>query len=234
MVNQQHFSASRRSPPPVAMQRERVTIQVDLGTDGEPAGVQRLTLAPKLERSDFIVLNLRVPLGMLIEETDGGDIIVEGALPGYSAAGGYDEPDLVQPGDLVRAVTAYRQVLSGAPMWQQLASYTPVGKMEMKRLIFRTEGATFVDVRDAIASHREEAGGNGIVTLLLERMVNATVPLSTSRESMPPRLEPLFDVIARDLKKKRVEDELTKQVEGMSAAERTQRLLELGFDVRDE
>ena len=65
-------------------------------------------------------------------------------------------------------------------------------------------------------------------------VVNATVPLSTSRESMPPRLEPLFDVIARDLKKKRVEDELTKQVEGMSAAERTQRLLELGFDVRDE
>ena len=196
--------------------------------------MQRLTFVPKMDRSDFILLDLQVPLGMLIEETDEGDIMVDGAMPGYSSAGGYDEPDLVQPGDIVRAVTAYREILAGAPMWQQLASYTPVGKVEMRRLIFRTEGATFADVRDAIASHREEDGGNGMVTLVLERPVNASTPLNTTRDNSPPKLEPLADVIKRDLKKKRVEDDLTKQVEGMSAAERTQRLLDLGFDVRDE
>ena len=82
--------------------------------------------------------------------------------------------------------------------------------------------------------HRKEDGGNGMVTLVLERAVNASTPVNTTRDSSPPRLEPLADVIARDLKKKRVEDDLTKQVEGMTAAERTQRLLDLGFDVRDE
>ena len=225
----------RRSRPPVAaMASERVVLEVDLGKAGEPAGRQRLTFQPKLARSDFILLDLKVPLGMLIEETEGGDIVVEGALPGYSSAGGDGEPDLVQPGDLIRAVTAYRKVLAGAPMWQQLASYTPVGKLEMKRLIFRTEGATFADVRDAIASHRVEEGGNGVVTLVLERSVDASTPLNTTRDSTPPRVEPLADVIKRDLQRKRVEDDLTKQVEGMSAAERTQRLLDLGFDVREE
>ena len=34
-------------------------------------------------------------------------------------------------------------------MWQQLFSYTPSGKLELKRLFFRTEGATFDDVREA-------------------------------------------------------------------------------------
>ena len=101
-------------------------------------------------------------------------------------------------------------------------------------MIFRTEGATFADVRDAIASHREDEGGNGMVTLVLERAVNASTPLSTPRDDAPPRLEPLADVIKADLKKKAVEDELTKQVEGMTAAERTQRLLDLGFDVQDD
>ncbi|EOD30497.1 hypothetical protein EMIHUDRAFT_232852 [Emiliania huxleyi CCMP1516] len=180
--------------------------------EGEPAGLQKLSFSPKLDRSDFVLLELALPLGMLIEETADGDIVVNGAMPGYSAAGGYEEPDRVLPGDI-------------------LASYTPVGKLETKRLIFRTEGATFADVRGAIASHREDDGGNGVVTLVLERAVSASTPLNQTRDTEPPRLEPLSDVILRDLKKKRVEDDLTKQVEGMSAAERTQRLLDLGFDV---
>lgn len=230
-------AAPRRAPPPAAMATSaegRVVVEVDLGKAGEPAGKQRLSFKPKLARSDFIMLDLKVPLGMLIEETDEGDIVIEGAMPGYSSAGGYDEPDLVRPGDLLRAVTAYRQILSGAPMWQQLASYTPVGKLELKRLVFRTEGATFADVRDAIASHRIEDGGDGVVTLVLEREVNASTPVNTTRDTAPPRVEPLADVIKRDLQKKRVADDLTKQVEGMSAAERTQRLLDLGFDVKDD
>lgn len=231
-------SAAHRAPPPIAAAasagtgKGRVSVEVDLGNEGEPSGVSRLNFTPQLDRSDFILLNLRVPLGMLIEETDDGTIVVDGAMPGYSSDG------QVEPGDIVRAVTAYRQVLAGAPMWQQLASYTPVGKLEMRRLIFRTEGATFADVRDAIASHRVEEGGNGTVTLLVERAVNASAPLDSSgtpRDVTPPKLEPLADVVKRDLQKKRVEDDLTKQVEkGVSAAERTRRLLELGFDVKEE
>ena len=221
-------AARRRALSPSACAQRTVgsvSLEVDLGKNGEPAGRSRLQFTPLLERSEFILVNLRVPLGMLIEETDEGTIVVDGAMPGYSSDG------QVEPGDIIRAVTAYRQVLAGAPMWQQLASYTPVGTLEMKRLIFRTEGATFVDVRDAIASHRIEDGGNGTVTLVLERVVNDSSALGTPRDATPPRAEPLAEVIKRDLQKKRVDDDLTKQVEGMSAEERTRRLLELGFDV---
>ena len=90
----------------------KVAIEVDLGAEGEPRGTSRLLFEPRLDRSSFVVLDLRVPLGMLIEETDEGDIAVTGALPGteYSAFG------QVATGDLVRAVTAYEQVVGDAPM----------------------------------------------------------------------------------------------------------------------
>jgi len=200
----------------------KVAVEVDLGADGEPKGVSRLTFTPKLRRSQLLQVDLRVPLGMVIEETDRGDIIVTGALPGYSAI------KQVESGDLIRAVTAYREVLTGAPMWQQVISYTPVGKMQIKRLVFRTEGATYADVRDSIASHRVEEGGNGMVTLLLERAVNASTP-ETPRDAQPPSLEPLQDVIMRDLRKAPVNDEVEEQIKTMSPQERARRLFELGM-----
>ena len=88
---QLHASAPRRAPPPVARAGSRVTVEVDLGREGEPAGLQKLSFSPKLDRSDFVLLELALPLGMLIEETAGGDIVVNGAMPGYSAAGGCAE-----------------------------------------------------------------------------------------------------------------------------------------------
>ena len=88
----------------------KVAVEIDLGEDGEPKGVSRLTFTPKLRRSQLLQVDLRVPLGMVIEETKDGDILVTGALPGYSAI------KQVEPGDLIRAVTAYREVLTGAPM----------------------------------------------------------------------------------------------------------------------
>ena len=115
-------------------------------------------------------------------------------------------------------------------MWQQLFSYTPSGKLELKRLFFRTEGATFDDVREAIASHKEE-GANQTVTLVLERPVD----VSSGEEGTPrlegaPKVEPLQDVILRDLKKgpvKGVEEELDK----LSAPERADRLLSPDDDI---
>ena len=116
----------------------KVTVDVDLGANGEPKGEQRLFFKPLLPRSEFVLLELRVPLGLLIEEqqlTSGGStpaeaaalrvgaagggagtIQVTGALPGYSAF------NQVEKGDLLRAVTAYAAVAGDAPMWQQVAS----------------------------------------------------------------------------------------------------------------
>ena len=133
-------------------------------------------------------------------------------------------------------MTAYREVVSGAPMWQQVISYTPVGEIRTKRLIFRTEGATYADVRDAISSHRTEEGGNGIVTLVVERALNATSAGSPALDSeeAPIRLEPLADVIKRDLQKKAVKDEITEAVERPSVRDRAQRLMDLGFDVDED
>ena len=120
----------------------KVTVDVDLGANGEPKGEQRLFFKPLLPRSEFVLLELRVPLGLLIEEQQlsspqqllldelasggsapagaagggAGTILVTGALPGYSAF------NQVEKGDLLRAVTAYAAVAGDAPMWQQVAS----------------------------------------------------------------------------------------------------------------
>eukprot|EP00316_Scyphosphaera_apsteinii_P012645 CAMPEP_0119335648 /NCGR_PEP_ID=MMETSP1333-20130426/90023_1 /TAXON_ID=418940 /ORGANISM="Scyphosphaera apsteinii, Strain RCC1455" /LENGTH=226 /DNA_ID=CAMNT_0007346249 /DNA_START=202 /DNA_END=882 /DNA_ORIENTATION=- len=201
---------------------EKIAVEVDLGADGEPKGVSRLTFKPLLKQSVLLQVDLPVPLGMVIEETDIGEIVITGALPGYSAI------KQVEVGDLIRAVTAYREVLTGAPMWQQVISYTPVGKMETKRLIFRTEGATYADVRDSIASHRVEEGGNGMVTLLLERAVNDTTQM-TPRDAEPAQLEPLQDVILRDLRKKPVQDAVEEEIKTLNPQERARRLFELGM-----
>ena len=168
-----------------------VVVDIDLGADGEPAGVSRISFKPLLPRSDFILLELRVPLGLLIEESDDARIVVTDALPGYSAM------KQVEKGDLVRAVTAYAQVAGSAPMWQQVTSGTPLGDVSLKRLLFRTDDATYTDVRNAIASHRGSEGGNDMVTLVLERAVESGTPLAD--RGAPLERESLAAVIARDI-----------------------------------
>ncbi|KAL1510572.1 hypothetical protein AB1Y20_006873 [Prymnesium parvum] len=150
-------------------------LEIDLGPSGEPAGKVQLKLAPLLQDSEFLQLELRLPLGMVIDvREDGGGsvagrwyqktrVVVTDALPGYSSYGA------VKQGDLLRAITAYRTVLineGGYSAWKQLTSYTPVGEPMLKRLIFRCEGASYNDIKDAIQSHRE---GNNIATLVIER-----------------------------------------------------------------
>ena len=102
----------------------------------------------------------------------------------------------VVSGDYLRAVTAFAEVVGDAPMWQQVTSGTPIGDVALKRLIFKTEGATYRDVRDAIASHRQD-GLDERVTLVLERSVNAS---STSEVRTQAGLESLSDVLTRDVR----------------------------------
>ena len=116
----------------------KVTVDVDLGANGEPKGEQRLFFKPLLPRSEFVLLELRVPLGLLIEEqqlTSGGSTPEEAAALGVGAAGGgagtiqvtgalpgYSAFNKVEKGDLLRAVTVYAAVAGSGPMWQQVAS----------------------------------------------------------------------------------------------------------------
>lgn len=195
-------------PPPPPEEVEKVAVEVDLGAGGEPAGVSTLSFRPLLARSDVFVLNVPVPLGLLIEEcalnSTGArtktSIRVTGTLPGYGAH------NLLQPDDLVLGVTAYAEVVAGASMWQQAISYEPQGTVQLKRLLFRTEDATYDDIRSAIASHRESDGGDGIVTLILERPVNVSTPLAP-REQFTSQIVPLSDVVMADLKKPRTANE---------------------------
>lgn len=200
---------------------DRVGIDVDLGDDGEPRGITRLYFKPRLPRSELIRLQLRVPLGLVIEEDEtNGDIVVTGALPGYSSFG------QVEPGDLLRALTCYAEVVAGAPMWQQVTSGTPMGTRSLKRLVFTTEGATFSDIRFAIASHRVDDGGDGSVTLILERVANTSITAQVG-DGAPARLEPLGSIIAKDLQFPTLSaDGLGAELKGRSPAERARALLD--------
>ena len=171
-----------------------VAVSVDLGQDGEPAGVARLNLRPRRRRSDILLLErMRLPLGLVIEEV-AGEIVVTGALPGYGAVGQAAE------GDVVRGLTAWAPVLAGSPMWQQVTSGTPLGTRQLKRVLFSADGATFGDVRGAIASHRADAGGDGYATLIVERVREEGEPAGAVSPSQRPSLEPLGAVLARDLR----------------------------------
>jgi hypothetical protein len=158
-----------------AERRPVVRLDIDLGQSGEPKGVSTINFVPLLPDSEIFVMRLGLPLGMLIEVVeDGGSsiagtwfqntrVVIKDALPGYSAC------KSVQKGDLLRAVSAYRTVVvapGGFSAWRQLTSYTPVGEVQLRRLIFKTEGASYDDVRDAIKSHNE---GDRIATLVIER-----------------------------------------------------------------
>lgn len=228
----------------------KVTVDVDLGANGEPKGEQRLFFKPLLPRSEFVLLELRVPLGLLIEEQQlsspqqllldelasggsapagaagggAGTILVTGALPGYSAF------NQVEKGDLLRAVTAYAAVAGDAPMWQQVTSGTPVGDVTSKRLIFKTDGASYANIRDAIASHRaDESAESDTVTLVLERAVNASAWRESPRGARAT-LEPLQDVILRDLQKGAVAG-VEKELDKLSVPERVGRLLSPDDDI---
>ena len=118
--------------------------------------------------------------------------------------------------------------------WRQLFSYTPVGKLALKRLIYRTDGATYSDVREAIASHRSAEGGNDIVTLVLERTLG-TEPDEAAAADEPapvPTLEPLSEVLRRDLQRGR-EDErsVDRQLDSLAPGERARRLFGIDDDV---
>ena len=175
---------------------EKVAIDIDLGPNGQPKGLSRILFKPLLNSSEFLVVNLTAPLGLVIEERN-SVIVATGALPGYGAFG------RVQEGDIIRAVTAYSEVIGDAPMWQQVTSGTPIGDIRLARLIFTTEGASYTDVRDAIASHKDsngsqkDKGRTPQVTMVLERAVNAT-SASTPRDGVP-QLESLLDVLKGDL-----------------------------------
>jgi len=102
-------------------------------------------------------------------------------------------------------------------MWQQVSSGTPMGTMQLKRCFFKIDAdARYTDVREAIASHRSSDGGDGVVTLVLERPVNSSVPLETD-PLQSPRLAPLQQVLLRDLTQapsKGLEEELERNSVG--------------------
>lgn len=181
----------RQTPNPSST--DTLSCVVDLGKDGAPPGRNRIFLRPSVPRSELHVLQLRVPLGLLIEETTdhGGAVVVSGALPGFSALGA------VEVGDVVRGVTAYAPVLAGAPMWRQVASGTPVGTTSARRCFFRVDDSTrYADVRDAVASHAPTRGGDGEVTLVVERAARRGAPLAP--RAAPKRI-PLKTLVMDDL-----------------------------------
>ena len=67
----------------------------------------------------------------------------------------------------------------GFSVWKQMTSYTPVGEPALRRLLYKCDSATYDDIREAIASHRE---GNNICTLVLERSLDVEAPAEAAVE----------------------------------------------------
>jgi len=106
-----------------------------------------------------------MPLGMLLEEGDEGELagaMVVGELlaDGAAKAGG------VRVGDVLRATTGVSMQMS-YPTWQLMMG--GVGQPKMQKILFSAQGQPFEQVMAAIASNAREQRGNGQVVLVLER-----------------------------------------------------------------
>jgi hypothetical protein len=123
--------------------------------------------------SELFVLRMKMPLGVLIEETapvrfEAIEIVPEGGAYGR-----------VQPGDVLRATTCVRMAMS-YPAWQVMLGGVgrPTAQKKLLELSLpptasRMDGApavTFEEMMGAIQSNSEASpGGNGQVILLVER-----------------------------------------------------------------
>ena len=88
----------------------------------------------------------------------------------------------------------------------------------------------YANIRDAIASHRaDESAESDTVTLVLERAVNASVWRDSPRGARAT-LEPLQDIIFRDLQKGAVAG-AEKELDQLSVPERVGRLLSPDDDI---
>ena len=88
----------------------------------------------------------------------------------------------------------------------------------------------YANIRDAIASHRaDESAESDTVTLVLERAVNASAWRESPRGARAT-LEPLQDVILRDLQKGAVAG-VEKELDKLSVPERVGRLLSPDDDI---
>lgn len=161
-----------RSNEPQAMDADGVLAQpwgplslVDVyGAETPLEGVFRPTLDEGTSR--LFVLRMKMPLGVLLEETAPGrfeavEVVEEGGAFGK-----------VLPGDILRATTCVRMAMS-YPAWQVMLG--GVGRPTSQKLLLQLPNpggpnVAFEEMMGAIQSNSENApGGNGQVILLVER-----------------------------------------------------------------
>ena len=103
-----------------------------------------------------------LPLGLVLGQ--------DAAAPGITsvdevAAGSHGENARIQPGDIVRAITACQTTME-TPTWQLLAG--GIGQPKTKRFVYSVDGRPLEEVLDAVGSNRMDAQGRD-VWLVLER-----------------------------------------------------------------
>lgn len=121
--------------------------------------------------SCLLVLRMKMPLGLLLEETAPGrfeavEVVEEGGAYGK-----------VLPGDILRGTTCVRMAMS-YPAWQVMLG--GVGRPSMQKLLVQFGGpdgagptVSFEEMMGAVQSNSQNSqGGNGQVILLVERPIN--------------------------------------------------------------
>lgn len=144
-------------------------------------GPLEISLQPILSSSELLAVRLDMPLGLLLEEAEQGEVAEGGSSEDADATskprappavvvvdllGGSAEGGGVRRGDLVRATTGVSMAMS-YPAWQLILG--GVGRPTLQKVMFPTLGQPFDAVLAAITSNSRAQQGNGQVILLLER-----------------------------------------------------------------
>lgn len=129
------------------------------------------TFAPsfKDDQSSLAVVEVPLPLGMVIEESETLEKRIQVA---EVTEGSNAEKAGIKVGDVVRAVTAQKRDNMGAAessiAFNALAGATTQG-IKIRKAIFMTDGQGFDNTFDALLTNSDKQGGNNRVALVLER-----------------------------------------------------------------
>ncbi|KAF8057257.1 hypothetical protein HT031_006065 [Scenedesmus sp. PABB004] len=172
-------TAAAPSPPGGTAADRVASARVDLGDRVEQVAVP-------LSHADarLVTLSLRFPLGLVLERSADG-----GAVVGELTPGGAADAAGVRLGDALRATTAMAMQMTYPAVNLLLGG---VGRPRLVKMLLPAAAVPFPKLLDAVRSNTADAGGDGTVALVLER-VDADAARGGGEREPAPSSDGAFD-----------------------------------------